>query len=78
MIFNWNLLFITENYPKAVDKREEQSERGMAKLCSDRSRRGAIKIIHIRDGNRYDYGDDGPFNPDTMNPFRRLATQVSW
>ena len=50
----------------------------MAKLCSDRSRRGAIKIIHIRDGNRYDYGDDGPFNPDTMNPFRRLATQVSW
>ena len=71
-------LFIIENYPKAVDKREEQSERGMAELCSDRSRRGAIMIFYIRDGQPDDYGDDGAFNSDTMNPFRRPATQVLW
>ena len=51
----------------------------MAKLCSDRSRRGAIMIFHIWDDNRNDdYSDDEAFNSDTMNPFRRQATQVSW
>ena len=50
----------------------------MAELCSDRSRRGAIMIFYIRDGQPDDYGHDGTFNFDKVNPFRRLATQVSW